>query len=87
MDVIAALGFGMDIDSQTNPDNTFVKYAKELFPSNVTLLLILIGEYNRYFQNEIGHYKLTGRLVLKVFQQFRSKISFNRLYTCYGRFQ
>ncbi|XP_062607936.1 cytochrome P450 3A8-like [Saccostrea cucullata] len=41
MDVIASLGFGMEIDSQTNPDNKFVKYAKELFEVNISLLIIL----------------------------------------------
>lgn len=44
MDVIASLGFGMEIDSQTNPDNTFVKYAKELFTVKFTPLLILAGK-------------------------------------------
>ncbi|XP_062613453.1 cytochrome P450 3A14-like [Saccostrea cucullata] len=42
MDVIASLGFGMDIDSQTNPDNTFVKYAKELFAPRINFLIFLI---------------------------------------------
>ncbi|XP_062613446.1 cytochrome P450 3A24-like [Saccostrea cucullata] len=42
MDVIAALGFGMDIDSQTNPDNKFVKYAKELFNNKLSLRFFLI---------------------------------------------
>ncbi|XP_061165934.1 cytochrome P450 3A9-like [Saccostrea echinata] len=41
MDVIASLGFGMEIDSQTNPDNKFVKYAKELFEVDISLLAIL----------------------------------------------
>jgi hypothetical protein len=44
MDVISALGFGMDTDSQTNPDNTFVKYAKELFNLRFTPLLISISK-------------------------------------------
>ncbi|XP_048758996.1 cytochrome P450 3A8-like [Ostrea edulis] len=42
MDVIASLGFGMDTDSQTNPDSTFVKYAKELFKFNFNLLMFCI---------------------------------------------
>jgi hypothetical protein len=47
MDAIAALGFGMDTESQTNPNDTFVKYAKELFNFGVTPLLILICEYTK----------------------------------------
>ncbi|XP_048759592.2 cytochrome P450 3A9-like [Ostrea edulis] len=42
MDVIASLGFGMDTDSQTNPENTFVKYAKELFNFKFTPLMFFI---------------------------------------------
>ncbi|XP_056019949.1 cytochrome P450 3A6-like isoform X2 [Ostrea edulis] len=42
MDVTASLGFGMDTDSQTNPDNTFVKYAKELFSFRFTPLMFFI---------------------------------------------
>lgn len=42
MDVIASLGFGMDIDCQTNPENTFVKYAKELITFNFRIILIIL---------------------------------------------
>ena len=45
MDVIASLGFGMEIDSQTNPKNTFVKYAKELFAVDFNPLIVLAGKY------------------------------------------
>jgi hypothetical protein len=44
MDVIASLGFGMDTDSQTNPESAFIKYAKELFNFRFTPLMFLIGE-------------------------------------------
>ncbi|XP_056017485.1 cytochrome P450 3A6-like [Ostrea edulis] len=45
MDVTASFGFGMDTDSQTNPDNTFVKYAKELFSFRFTSLMLFIIFY------------------------------------------
>lgn len=48
MDVIASLGFGMDIDSQTNPDNLFVKYAKELLNFSLSPLTILLGKIQSY---------------------------------------
>ena len=30
MDVICSTGFGIEVDSQRNPDNPFIKYAKEV---------------------------------------------------------
>lgn len=52
MDVIASLGFGMDINSQTNPDNLFVTYTKELMNfslSPLTILLVLIPKLDIIF--------------------------------------
>lgn len=42
LDVIASTGFGMDIDSQKNPDNDFVKYTKKFLNISFTPTLILI---------------------------------------------
>lgn len=42
LDVIASTGFGMDIDSQKNPDNDFVKYTKKFLNITFTPILILI---------------------------------------------
>lgn len=42
LDVIASTGFGMDIDSQKNPDNDFVKYTKKFLNISFTPILILI---------------------------------------------
>jgi hypothetical protein len=63
MDVISALGFGMDTDCQTNPDNAFVKYAKELFSIRYTPLLVCISKYHWYLQKR-G--KLLVLLMLKM---------------------
>ena len=35
MDVICSTGFGIEVDSQRNPDNPFIKYAKELLEVEV----------------------------------------------------
>uniref|UniRef100_A0A8W8NTJ0 Cytochrome P450 3A24 n=1 Tax=Magallana gigas TaxID=29159 RepID=A0A8W8NTJ0_MAGGI len=42
LDVIASTCFGMDIDSQKNPDNDFVKYTKKFLNISFTPILILI---------------------------------------------
>lgn len=36
MDVICSTGFGVDVDSQRNPDNQYIKYAKEFLDVDVT---------------------------------------------------
>ena len=35
MDVICSTGFGVDVNSQRDPDNPFIKYAKEFFEIDV----------------------------------------------------
>ena len=35
MDVICSTGFGIEVDSQRNPDNPFIKYAKEFLEVEV----------------------------------------------------
>lgn len=70
MDVIASLGFGMDIDSQTNPDNLFVKYAKELltFSFNpIIILLVLIPKLDIIF-NYFNVSPLNNRRVMDFFK-------------------
>lgn len=70
MDVIASLGFGMDIDSQTNPDNLFVKYAKELltFSFNpIIILLVLIPKLDIIF-NYFNVSPLNNRRVMNFFK-------------------
>ncbi|XP_052098012.1 cytochrome P450 3A29-like [Mytilus californianus] len=42
MDIIASAGFGLDVDSQKNPENKFTKYAKMLFDFKFSRLIILI---------------------------------------------
>ena len=55
MDVIASLGFGMEIDSQTNPKNSFVKYAKELVAVDFNPLIVLAGTcgFSSFTLNEL----------------------------------
>lgn len=43
MDAVASTFFGMQIDSQKDPSNPFVKYAKEAFDMGITNLKLLIG--------------------------------------------
>ena len=40
MDVIAATGFGIEVDSQKNPNHPFVVHAKKLFKANILQYLI-----------------------------------------------
>ncbi|XP_076072095.1 cytochrome P450 3A11-like [Mytilus galloprovincialis] len=40
MDIIASAGFGLDVDSQKNPENKFTKYAKMLFDFKFSRLII-----------------------------------------------
>ena len=42
MDVIASSAFGLDIDSQKDPDNLFISYGKKLFAVQLTSPWILI---------------------------------------------
>ena len=42
MDVICSTGFGIDVDSQRQPDNPFIKYAKEFFEIDVGKNLIFL---------------------------------------------
>ena len=35
MDVICSTGFGVDVNSQRDPNNPFIKYAKEFFEIDV----------------------------------------------------
>lgn len=42
MDVIASTGFGIQVDSQKDKNNDFVKYAKKAFDFNFSLLLVLL---------------------------------------------
>jgi hypothetical protein len=42
MDVISSLGFGMETDSQTDINNAFVRYAKDLFNVGFSLVIFLI---------------------------------------------
>lgn len=44
MDIIASAGFGLDVDSQKNPENKFTKYAKMLFDFKFSRLIILISK-------------------------------------------
>ena len=36
MDVICSTGFGLDVNSQRDPNNPFVKHAKSFFDAGVT---------------------------------------------------
>ena len=47
MDVICSTGFDVDVDSQRNPDNQYIKYAKEFLDVDVTgnPLFIIPREY------------------------------------------
>ena len=42
MDVVASTGFGLQIDSQTNKDDPFVKYAKMAFDITIFSPIILL---------------------------------------------
>ena len=42
MDVIASSAFGLDIDSQKDPDNLFISYGKKLFAFQFTSPWFLI---------------------------------------------
>ncbi|VDI46279.1 Hypothetical predicted protein, partial [Mytilus galloprovincialis] len=46
MDIIASAGFGLDVDSQKNPENKFTKYAKILFDFKFSRLIVLISKLN-----------------------------------------
>lgn len=49
LDVIASTGFGVDIDSQKNPDSEFVKNAKKFFNITFNPLLLMICKFlNEY---------------------------------------
>lgn len=49
LDVIASTGFGVDIDSQKNPDSEFVKNAQKFFNITFNPLLLLICKFlNEY---------------------------------------
>ena len=43
MDVIASTAFGVDVNSQKDPNNEFVKNAKIVFSNFLTSPLALIG--------------------------------------------
>nr|XP_022315198.1 cytochrome P450 3A24-like isoform X1 [Crassostrea virginica] len=58
MDVIASLGFGMEIDSQTNPKNSFVKYAKELFAVDFNPLIVLAA-FSSKFDAVLDYFKIS----------------------------
>lgn len=45
LDIIASDGFGLDVDSQKNPENKFTKYAKMMFDFKFSRLIILISKY------------------------------------------
>lgn len=53
MDVICTTGFGIEVDSQRNPDNPFVKYSREFFEvevgKNPIFLLAFLFPELRYF--------------------------------------
>eukprot|EP00105_Crassostrea_gigas_P040033 XP_019924181.1 PREDICTED: cytochrome P450 3A4 [Crassostrea gigas] len=53
LDVIASTGFGMDIDSQKNPDNDFVKYTKKFLNISFTPILILIRKLKHSCEEEM----------------------------------
>lgn len=73
MDVIASLGFGMEIDSQTNPDNTFVKYAKELFTVKFTPLLILAAMSSK-IDAVLNYFKISPLNNRKVMEFYKSAV-------------
>ena len=43
MDVIAKCGFGLDLDSQKNEDDPFVRHARKVFAVSLSNPAILIG--------------------------------------------
>ena len=48
MDVIARTAFGLDIDSQRDPDNPFVRHARKVFEaSQINLRLLSISKHQR----------------------------------------
>ncbi|XP_061185461.1 cytochrome P450 3A11-like [Saccostrea echinata] len=48
IDVIASTGFGVDIDSQKNPESDFVRHAKPFFNVTFGLLLLLILMFPKF---------------------------------------
>lgn len=45
MDVVASIGFGVEIDTQKNPNSDFVKYAKKYFEMPSSPILALISKF------------------------------------------
>ena len=63
MDVICSTGFGVDVNSQRDPNNPFIKYAKEFFEIDVGknpifllackfLTLAMIDEFNALIEKK-----------------------------------
>ncbi|XP_048762827.2 cytochrome P450 3A24-like isoform X2 [Ostrea edulis] len=73
MDVIASLGFGMEIDSQTDPNNAFVRYAKELFNVNFSLLLFLTVIIPK-FDVLLNYFKISPTNNRRVMDFFKSAV-------------
>nr|XP_022319165.1 cytochrome P450 3A29-like [Crassostrea virginica] len=73
MDVIASLGFGMDIDCQTNPENTFVKYAKELITFNFRIILIILLFFPR-LDNILDYFNASPLNNRRIFGFFSSAV-------------
>lgn len=49
LDAVASAFFGMQIDSQKDPNNPFVKYAKEAFDMGLTNPKLVIGRKLHYY--------------------------------------
>lgn len=75
LDVIASTGFGVDIDSQKNPDSEFVKNAKKFFniTFNPLLLMILMFPKIDALFDLLGISPLNRRNIMEFFRSVASQ--------------
>ncbi|KAK3090429.1 hypothetical protein FSP39_011786 [Pinctada imbricata] len=74
MDVIASTGFGIDVNSQKDPDNEFVKQAKKAFSvgftSRLFIIMIIFPVFNRFI-NFLTKINLGRTPFSEIFQFFK----------------
>nr|XP_002734346.1 PREDICTED: cytochrome P450 3A41-like [Saccoglossus kowalevskii] len=70
MDCIASAAFGLQVDSQNNPDDQFVKYAKSILNFNIynpLLLIILVFPSTSKFLERVFGYQIISKETVAFF--------------------